>query len=157
VFADRAVREFDLQALFPTAFNVVVVGAHDANGDGRDEIFVVLGNGAYTEFIGIFSLASGSLKVVTVIDGPMAGRQQFYIHASVRHGHGLTCVVNPDGSRGLIAWGHGTDPDGRINSWRKDVFRWEGARLQWVRAEEGSSPPTDPDFTSSLVCGTVRR
>jgi hypothetical protein len=83
----------NVEAAPTTNSRVAPIGGYDVDGDGRDELFAVTGNGAYTTWIDVFEFdpATCTLARVTNPD-PHAVPPLFAVGASVRNGVGLDCV-----------------------------------------------------------------
>jgi hypothetical protein len=70
---------------------VAAIGGYDVDGDGRDEIFAVTGNGAYTTWIDVFEFDAVDCTLVRLAaSGSVA--PQFVAGASVGNGAGLECA-----------------------------------------------------------------
>jgi hypothetical protein len=63
------------------------IGPYDVDGDGTPELFVVVGNGAAIDLVGIYDIAGCELTRVT-LNGTEAS---FPIGASAQHVRGLSC------------------------------------------------------------------
>lgn len=69
------------------------LGGYDIDGDGRDEVFVTVGHGAYAIQIGIFVFEPGECRLVRVETplGPDGQMATLGFGASVGNGVGLAC------------------------------------------------------------------
>jgi hypothetical protein len=83
----------NIEASPTTLVQAAPIGGYDVDGDGRDELFAVTGNGAYTTWIDVFEFdpATCTLARITNPD-PHAVPPLFAVGASVRNGVGLECV-----------------------------------------------------------------
>ncbi len=71
---------------------VAAIGGIDVNGDGRDELFVETGNGAYTTWIDVFEFDARSCKLVRLASpGPEAAQGPQFVVGASTGGWGLVC------------------------------------------------------------------
>jgi hypothetical protein len=120
-------------------------GITDADRDGRDEVFVHVGRGAYVDQTSVFRYADGHLRLVT-----LGGRQATLVSgASVVHGNSWGC--RPPAAP-IAQWG-GTSTDGAVYRGTLDSYRFSGAALVLV----ASRPLTTDDATPPPSgCGEMR-
>ena len=97
-----------------------VLGAADADGDGRDEVFVQLDHGASTSFVAIYAAGEGRLVPVTE-DGKAPLR--FGLNGSVTHGDGGACTTGPDGRRRLVIRSVERTNEGAYG-WVEKTYTW---------------------------------
>jgi len=69
---------------------VAPIGGYDVNGDGRDELFVKTGEGAYTTWIDVFEFDPVACALVRLA-APGAVLPQFAVGSSAGGGAGLAC------------------------------------------------------------------
>ena len=114
---------FDASGASPTA-GVQVLGAVDADGDGRAEVFVRAGSGASTDFAAVFRHVGGRLRLVT-----LDGRQALLGYGgSIGHLHRWACRQP---SAPIQAW-DGTSPDGASYPGTLRSYRFAGSTLVLV-------------------------
>ena len=89
VLDDRAAVSVQLSEA--DVIRVSAIGGYDVDGDGRDEIFAVTGNGAYTIWIDVFEFDASACALVRLA-APGSVRPQFAAGASVGNGAGLECA-----------------------------------------------------------------
>jgi hypothetical protein len=89
VLDDRAAVSVQLSEA--DVIRVSAIGGYDVDGDGRDEIFAVTGNGAYTIWIDVFEFDPVACALVRLA-APGSVRPQFTAGASVGNGAGLECA-----------------------------------------------------------------
>jgi hypothetical protein len=70
---------------------LAAIGGYDVDGDGRDELFVKTGEGAYTSWIDVFEFDPVACAL-TRLAAPGATLPQFAVGASVGNGSGLACT-----------------------------------------------------------------
>lgn len=123
----------DLSTYYPEPRQVSVVGAADARGDGRDEVFVVLTRGASTDFIGIFGMSGSDL----VLAATSLSQRAFPIGGSVMHQGMLQCTGTGAAAR-LIVSGWGSSDTGKTFDWQSTTYRWSGMHLFTVSSRSGT-------------------
>jgi hypothetical protein len=112
-------------------------GITDADRDGRDEVFVHVGTGAYTDQTSVFRYVDGRLRLVT-----LDGRQAWLVSgASVVHGNSWGC--RPPAAP-IEQWS-GTSTDGTVYRGTLNSYRFSGAVLVQVASRpltvDGHTPP----------------
>ena len=114
---------FDASGASPTA-GVQILGAVDADRDGRAEVFIRAGSGASTDFAVVFRHVGGRLRLVT-----LDGRQALLGYGgSVGHLHSWACRQP---SAPIQAW-DGTSPDGASYPGILRSYRFAGSTLVLV-------------------------
>jgi hypothetical protein len=131
-------------------------GAADADGDGREEIFVNADRGASTQFLEILALDGGRL---VAIEEHGRGRLRIAVGGSVTHGDGGECRdVDGDGRPELVL-ASATTNDGRIYTIEERVYRWSGREVvletTTSRTLGGAAPAAGRAFYE-LECGRLR-
>ncbi|HEY6744169.1 MAG TPA: VCBS repeat-containing protein [Mycobacteriales bacterium] len=114
---------FDASGASPTA-GVQVLGAVDADGDGRAEVFVRAGSGASTDFAAVFRHVAGRLRLVT-LDG---GQALLGYGGSVGHLHSWVCRQP---SAPIQTW-DGTSTDGASYPGTLRSYHFAGSTLVLV-------------------------
>jgi hypothetical protein len=114
-------------------------GIVDADGDGRDEVFVHVGTGASTDQTSVFRYVAGRLQVVA-LDGHQL---QLVSGASVRHANSWAC--RPPATP-VVQWS-GTSTDGLTYRGTEISYRFSGATLvpvstRSLTVDDTTSPPT---------------
>jgi hypothetical protein len=83
---------FNIEAAPTTNQTAAPIGGYDVDGDGRDELFAVTGNGAYTTWIDMFEFDPVACALVgTTRPGADATPPLFAVGASVGNGGGVEC------------------------------------------------------------------
>jgi hypothetical protein len=120
-------------------------GVADADRDGRDEVFVHVGTGAYTDQTSVFRYVEGRLRLVT-----LDGRQLWLVSgASVRVGASWAC--RPPAAP-LLQW-VGSSTDGAVYVGTQVSYRFSGAAVVQV----DSRPLTvDGKTRPPSGCGEMR-
>jgi hypothetical protein len=138
-----------------------VIGAADANGDGRAEVFVKLSAILYhvggQQIEGVFGVAGGRVRPVTVAG---RGRLEFRAGGISRYGDGALCAARKGRSVFLIRHVEQVQPS--FWEWTERTFTWRGLSLRLASSRSGhlplTLPITDPriDPFYHLRCGAVR-
>ncbi len=145
---------FNIEAAPTTSQRVVPIGGYDVDDDGRDELFVATGSGAYTTWVDIFKLdpAACALARITNPD-PHWMPPLFAVGASVGNGAGLQCrdetLVETTFSRiseTPLRYGGKTTTYGLVDNHLEAVPSGTG---EW-------SADTVPSSASSFDCGSLR-
>jgi hypothetical protein len=120
-------------------------GIADADNDGRGEVFVHVGAGAYTDQTSVFRYVDGRLRLVT-----LDGKQMWLVSgASVRHGTSWAC--RPPHTP-IVVWA-GESDDGIAYHGTLDSYRFSGATLTRI----SSRPLTAADLKAPpRHCGQIR-
>lgn len=120
-------------------------GIVDADQDGRAEVFVHVGTGAYTDQTSVFRYVDGRLRLVT-----LDGKQMWLVSgASARHSASWAC--RPPGTP-IVQW-YGESDDGGAYHGTLISYRFSGATL--VRLS--SRPLTvDDRMPAPSGCGDMR-
>ena len=107
-----------------------VRGLADANGDGRDELFLEVDSGASTEQVGIFALVGSTLTPVRIVGGhagdPVA---RLPVLGSAGHNAGIACTVGPKGEHQLVSVGWATPAGATPVPWVQTTYLWRGLTL----------------------------
>jgi hypothetical protein len=143
-------------------YQFAVLGTADVDGDGRQEVFARVEQGASTEFAGVFTLAGGRLRrVMEEGKGPL----QFAYSGSVLHGDGGSCTALPDGRPGLVIRTVERLDESQPYRWRETDHEWlgngavraAGTRQGTIDASDG---PNGPDARLApffeFTCGALR-
>ena len=138
-----------------------VIGAADANGDGRAEIFVKLSAILYhvggQQIEGVFGVAGGRIRPVTVAG---RGRLEFRAGGISRYGDGALCAEREGRSVFLVRHVEQIQPSSW--EWTERTFTWRGLSLRLASSRSGHMPLTLPitdrhiDPFYHLRCGAVR-
>jgi hypothetical protein len=129
-----------------------VIAVVDANGDGKDEVFLLIGGGASTDFVSIFGLVGRTLEPVRIVgSAPALGIDSFPLGGSATHEGGLECRVGPGGVRQLVARGWGTFGAPGTVDWVETVYRWAGLTLVKVSERKGTIPGDPFPFSDPHV------
>lgn len=125
-----------------------ILGAVDADRDGRAEVFVQVDQGASTSFVGIFHVVGDRLQRVK------AGKQEitFGLGGSATHGAGIECrEVDGKAPPELIAAGASSE-DGETYPWVENIYRWADGNLTLWKTAEGTlrGDPRDPEYGAQL-------
>jgi hypothetical protein len=126
---------------------VTIIGGHDLDGDGADELWVRVGAGAYATILGLFRLDGCDLERLT--DVP--------IGSSLGSAIGAECGGTVPGAV-LTTYGGNRDPaDDLAFEITTTEYALEGDELVAVREETTSVPADDPDFQRyiSFRCGDL--
>jgi hypothetical protein len=137
-----------------------VIGAADANGDGRPEVFVKLSAILYhvggEQIEGIFGIANGHVRPVRVVGG---GRFVFRAGGISRYGDGALCARRDGRNVFLVRHVVQILP----SFWRRTerTFAWHGLTVRQVAVHSDlkplslhlTDPPIDPYYR--LECGPV--
>jgi hypothetical protein len=147
--ANQQILTVDLRTLDPDILDARILGVADANGDGRDEVFLVLRHGASTEFVSIVGVAGQNLKLASVVKGAGAGSHVFPLNGSVTHFDTLDCQgTSPN--KTLVAT-HWSSSDGKTYNWQSTTFSWNGLDLSNTNSSSGSSAqPPSPSGSGDL-------
>ena len=122
-----------------------LLGIADADNDGRGEVFVHVGAGAYTDQTSVFRYVEGRLRLVT-----LDGKQMWLVSgASVRHSSSWAC--RPPHTP-ILVWS-GESDDGTAYHGTLDSYRFSGAALTRI----SSRPLTADDLKPApRHCGQIR-
>lgn len=128
-----------------------VLGSHDIDGDGAEEVFVEVSRGAAAIVIGLVTVTS-DCELATV-QGPDGFVAQLPVGASAATQRGLACRGGE-----LIELTGETD-DGRTYRWSSRTFALVDDTLAVARTDQGTytSPEDDEEIRrlGSLDCGSV--
>lgn len=130
--------------------NLAVVGAADADGDGRDEVLVLLHRGAATDCVGLFRLAGDRhIARVQTSDGhPFA----WSLGATVDAGSGGACTsLSRRPALGTSSYWHG----GGKWHWRTTSYRWKDGALVKAAVDHGLTTEGGVASYTRLTCGRV--
>jgi hypothetical protein len=144
-----------LQAFFSLPSEVSVIGAADARGDGRDEVFIQLMHGASTGFVGILGMDGSHLALAAPPAPPGGfafGGYVFSLGGSVMHQGILQCVGSGAGAR-LVESGWGSSDGGKTFAWESTTYRWSGMHLYLVERRSGSATSWDDPQLTALGAG----
>lgn len=111
-----------------------VLAVVDANGDGRDEVFIRTDAGASTSFVTIFGLAGAALKPATLPGGRPA---TFPLSGTVTHQGAVSCRMGPSGPE-LVTDGMGLDPGQMSGISDETTYRWAGLALIQIADSQGA-------------------
>ena len=137
---------FDASGASPTA-GVEVLGAVDADEDGRAEVFVRAGSGASTDFAAVFRHVGGRLRLVT-----LDGRQALLGYGgSIGHLHTWACRQP---SAPIQAW-DGSSPDGASYPGTLRSYRLTGSTLVLISSRP-LTVSTDRHH-QQIDCGSISR
>jgi len=138
-----------------------VIGAADANGDGRAEVFVKLSAILYhvggQQIEGVFGVGGGRIRLVTVAG---SGRLEFRAGGISRYGDGALCAEREGRSVFLVRRIEQVQPS--FWKWTERTFSWRGLSLRLTAKRSGllplTLPITDPRVHPfyHLRCGAVR-
>jgi hypothetical protein len=122
-----------------------LLGIADADKDGRGEVFVHVGAGAYTDQTSVFRYVDGRLRLVT-----LDGKQMWLVSgASVRHSTSWAC--RPPHTP-IVVWS-GESDDGTAYHGTLNSYRFSGATLTQI----SSRPLTTDDLKPPpRHCGQIR-
>jgi FG-GAP-like repeat len=137
-----------------------VIGAADANGDGRTEVFVKLSAILYhvggEQIEGVFGVADGHVRPVTAAGG---GRFTFRAGGISRYGDGALCAKR-DG-RSVLVIRHVEQVLPSFWERTERTFAWDGLTIRQVARRSDRKPLTlhitDPPIAPyyQLDCGPV--
>ncbi len=131
----------------PPGNAVLPIGGADIDGDGRDEMFTVVGTGAYATIVALHAIVGCDL--VPLSNAGMEVRAA--VGASAGNVAGLTCTEEYT----LILWDGVADPDGGDGAY--DVtgreYSLEGAQLTEIDRIELGAKLGEPEFVyGDLSC-----
>jgi hypothetical protein len=137
-----------------------VIGAFDADHDGRDEVFVKLTGVIYhiavSHIAGIFDVVNGSIHQVALKG---QGPWHFFTGGTSRRGQGVVCAT-VHGRPVLLVRLIQVVPPERW-AWTEWTYRWSNGHLERGAIRHGSYPQSvsiaDPMITAfyALRCGAV--
>jgi hypothetical protein len=141
----------DVGAALPLNDIVAAIGGFDINGDGRDELFVKTGQGAYATLIDVYEYdpAACTLTRLAVDDnGPPA----FAVGASVGNGSGVTC---DHGMLIATTLSRISDEPLRYEEIRK-TLAIDGTALRVVRTDESQVDAAAAASAAAFDCGGLK-
>jgi hypothetical protein len=124
---------------------VRLLGIVDADRDGRAEVFVRTGAGAYTQLATVFRYVDGHLRLV-ILDGHQS---ELRYGGSVRNSESWTC--RPPAAP-IVQWS-GESNDGSTFTGTLSSYRLVGATLELVRTSQVS---LTPDRLPEAGCGSIK-
>lgn len=144
-------------------YQFAVLGNADVDGDGRQEVFARVEQGASTEFAGVFTLDDDGRLTRVAEEG--RGPLQFAYSGSVMHGDGGSCTGLPDGRPGLVIRTVERLDESQPYRWRETDYEWlgngavrsAGTRQGTIDAPDGPDGPNArlaPFF--EFTCGGLR-
>lgn len=125
-----------------------ILGAVDADKDGRAEVFVQVDQGASTSFVALFHVVGDQLERVKAEKTEIT----FGLGGSVTHGAGIECrEVDGRSPPELIASGASSE-DGKTYPWAENIYRWSAGNLTLWKTIEGTlrGDQDDPEFWMRL-------
>lgn len=132
---ESAVETPSAEAIYPW-----LAMAADADGDGRDEVFVGVDHGASTEFLELFAVVGTGIVRVEESGG---GAMRIALGGSATHGNGVECRdADGDGRPELLLLGAVTS-DARRYDWQEQVYRWNGKTVARAETRRGTFEATD--------------
>jgi len=121
------------------------IGGFDADGDGSDEAFVIVGAGASTTLVGLFDVAN--CVVTRVSNGGVPA--VFSVGASVGAGSGLVC---PGDGTLRRTFAQRIDDQGNFEGGYEE-FSLDGARLTSTDTVSGTMTSEDAAMLAAFDCG----
>ena len=123
----------------------------DVNGDGREEVFIVVGADPSTAKLGLFSLVGCNLTRAFDSGQPAI----FRVGATVTHLDGVKCVDhNGDGTTDILQY-HGTSTDGITYTIQTSVFTLLPAGFVVPLLAPPPFSTTSPGLFSTISCGDL--
>jgi hypothetical protein len=104
----------------------VLRGAEDLDGDGRDELAILLGEGASEWWFGVFRLAG---RRIVPVPGGRERPLRFYTGGSVTHGADTACRTRRDGTTVVVTTRYGWAGGGRYGH-REETYAFDGSRFR---------------------------
>jgi hypothetical protein len=127
------------------------IGGYDVDGDGRDEIFVATGNGAYTTWVDVFEFDPSTCTLARLA-GPNSTPPQFAVGASVGNGTGLACE---DGEIVSTQFGRTSDHPLRYSGSRV-AYKIIGTKLEAVDEHPVELDAAGAAAAATFNCGALR-
>ena len=131
------------------------LGAADADGETGEELFVLVDQGASTQFASIVSVVGHRLVQATI--GLFVLRLAY--GGSVGHQDGARCLSNVDGRPGLAVYtvSSGSSGAGGRAHWEERDYAWSGKRLELDKTTSGSfsSVSAAPKRFTRIECGSL--
>jgi len=131
------------------------LGAADADGETGEELFVLVDQGASTQFASIVSVVGHHLVQATI--GLFVLRLAY--GGSVGHEDGARCLSNVDGRPGLAVYtvSSPTSGAGGRAHWEERDYAWSGKSLEEVTTKSGtfSRVGAAPKRFTRIECGSL--
>lgn len=130
---------------------VTPIGGYDVDGDGRDELFVATGNGAYTTWVDVFEFDPSTCALVRLA-APNNTPPQFAVGASVGNGVGLTCA---NGALVFTQFSRTSEEPLRYSGTRV-AYVIRGSALEVVREANVDFDVDGANRAAAFECGPLR-
>ena len=148
--ANQQVLTVDLRTLHQDISAARFLGAADANGDGKDEVFVVLKHDSTNDSVAILGVVAQNLRLASVVKGSGQGSDLFPLGGNSTHFNTLDCQGNSP-NKSLVATDWSTPDGGKTFNWQSSTYSWSGLDLTNASSSKGStSTPPSPAPSQNL-------
>jgi hypothetical protein len=131
-------------------FPVGVIGGYDVNGDGREELFVNTGAGAYTLWVDVYEFEPSACELVRLAAPGDSRPPQFAVGASVSNGLGLAC---DDGKLISTEFVRANDSPPYTADVLRTSYAIDGTSLQKLVASTERLPLEQASALATFECG----
>lgn len=127
------------------------IGGYDVNGDGRDELFVITGNGAATTWIDVYEFDPTACSLVRLA-APGDDRPAFLVGASIGGGGGLVCS---GGQFVSISFRRESAGEPLRYSGKRTSYAIDGVQLRLVDETSFEPDSAGTNLVATFECGVL--